>query len=509
MKGAILILLSLLAISGNSVAQSSDSTKVQGTDSAKVYRKRVLESTEVSLLMSFYNQDGSHSPVNGGIGTEKLEDITPTLVISIPLNNNDVLTFDAGISAYTSASSSNINPFMSVSSTLKSAPLFTTTAASRNSGGGGTIITTPTNSTPAVPSKPYGTPWLASTGASHSDVNKAIHTDYSHSSDSRNLIWGSNVAYSKEYDYISYGFGGNVTRLFNEKNTEIGLKGSAYLDHWKPIYPTELREYADYGLNFQSNGYFKGVTVMDNKGIASTAYLPSAFKPWDQTGRDSYTLSFFASQILNKKLQAAFFFDLVLQQGMLSTPYQRVYFADKPNYYIGYAAFIPVYTKPDNNAVYQLADDIERLPGNRYKFPFGVRASYYINETFVLKGYYRYYLDNWGLKAHTLNLDLPVRFSQSFSVTPSFRYYIQNQVDYFAPFETHKSAEKFYTSDYDLSKFTAEQYSLALNYTDIFTRLKISKLGFKNFNVRYSHYSRSDGLSANIISFGIKLVGDK
>jgi hypothetical protein len=509
MKYKIVSFFCLLAISKVSVAQSNDSTKVQGTDSIKVYRKRVLESTEVSLLMSFYNQDGSHSPVNGGIGTEKLEDKTPTLVISIPLNNNDVLTVDAGISAYTSASSSNINPFIGGSSTLKSAPLFTTTAASRG-GGGGTVITTPSYTpTPTPPSKPHGTPWLASTGASHSDVNKAIHTDYSHSSDSRNLIWGTNVAYSKEYDYISYGFGGNVTGLFNEKNTEIGLKGSAYLDTWKPIYPTELREYMDYGLNFQSNGYFKGVTVIDDKGNATTAYLPSAFKAWDQTGRNSYTLSFFASQILTKKLQAAFFFDVVLQQGMLSTPYQRVYFSDKPNYFIGYPAFIPVYTTPDNTAVYQLADDIERLPQSRYKFPFGVRASYYINENFVLKGYYRYYFDNWGLKAHTINMDLPVRLSQSFSVTPSYRFYIQNQVDYFGPFDTHQSTEKFYTSDYDLSKFTAQQYSIALNYTDIFTRLKISKMGFKSFNVRYSHYSRSDGLNANIISFGIKFVGDK
>lgn len=498
MKRTILLFFCLLAISKFSLAQ--------GTDSTKVYKKKVLESTEVSLLMSFYNQDGSHSPVNGGIGTEKLEDKTPTIVISIPLNLNDVLTIDAGISAYTSASSSNINPFMGGSSTLKNAPLFTTTAASR----GGTVITTPTTTpTQATPSKTYGTPWLASTGASHSDMNKAIHTDYSHSSDSRNLIWGTNVSFSKEFDYISYGFGGNVTGLFNEKNTEIGLKGSAYIDTWKPIYPTELREYLDYGASFQTSGYFKGVTVMDQSGNATTAYLPSAFKPWEQKGRNSYTLSFFTSQIITPKLQAAFFFDLVLQKGMLSTPYQRVYFADKPNYYIGYPAFIPVYTTPDNTAVYQLADDIERLPQSRYKFPFGVRASYYINETFVLKGYYRYYLDNWGLKAHTFSMDLPIRLSQAFSFTPSYRFYLQNQVDYFAPYETHLSTEKYYTSDYDLSKFNANEYSLAFNYTDIFTRLKIGKLGFKNLNLKYSHYSRSDGLDANIFSFGIKFVGDK
>ncbi len=481
-------------------------SKGQNADSTKVYKKRVLESTEVDLLMSLYNQDGVHSAVNGGIGTEKLVDGTPTIVISIPLNDNDVLTIDAGISAYTSASSSNINPFMSVASTLKSGNLFNTTGASR---GGSTPVYTGTTTTATTPSKPYGSPWIASTGASHSDVLKAIHTDYSHSSDSRNLIWGSSVSYSKEFDYTSYGFGGNVTGLFNEKNTEIGLKGSAYLDTWKPIYPTELREYMDYGANFQSSGYFKGVTIMNQAGAASTGYLPSGFQPWDSKARNSYTLSLFASQIISQKIQAAFFFDVVVQQGMLSTPYQRMYFADKPNYYIGYAAYIPYYTSPDNKVVYQLADGIERLPGSRLKFPFGVRVNYYINETFVLRSYYRYYADDWGQKAHTLNLDLPVKLSQAFSVTPSYRFYVQNQVDYFAPFKTHLSNEKFYTSDYDLSKFTSNQYSVALNYTDIFTGLKIGTMGLKNVNVKFSHYARSDGMYANIFSFGVKFVGDK
>ncbi|MEI7831227.1 MAG: DUF3570 domain-containing protein [Prolixibacteraceae bacterium] len=478
--------------------------RAQDIDSSRVFKKRVLESTEVDLLMSLYNQDGSHSPVNGGIGTEKLTDGTPTIVISIPLNANDVLTLDAGISAYTSASSSNINPFMtSYTSTLKSGSLLTTTGASR----GGT--STPVYTTTTIPSKPYGSPWIASTGASRKDINKAVHADFSHSSDSRNLIWGSNASYSKEYDYQSYGFGGNVTGLFNEKNTEIGLKGSAYLDNWKPIYPTELREYADYGSNFQSNGYFKGVTIMNQSGATTTAYLPSAFKPWTESGRNSYTLSFFVSQILSQKLQAAIFFDVVAQTGMLSTPYQRVYFSDKPNYYIGYSSFLQNYATPDNRGVYQLADNIEKLPSSRYKFPFGVRLNYYINEMFVLRSYYRFYIDDWGLSAHTLNLDLPVKLSQAFSITPSFRFYTQTKADYFAPYEAHLSTEKYFTSDYDLSKFISKQYSMAFNYTDIFTGFKIGVMGLKNINLKYSHYSRNDGLSANIFSFGIKFVAIK
>jgi hypothetical protein len=254
------------------------------------------------------------------------------------------------------------NPFKSVPSTLKSGSLISATDASR-SGGRTTVIRTP------ITYKTIGTPWLASTGASRSDVLKAVHTNYSHSSDTRNFIWGSNLSLSKEYDYTSFGLGGNVTGLFNEKNMEIGLKGSVYLDTWKPIYPTELREYEDYGANFQSSGYFKGVPVLNQAGSITTAYLPSGFAAWDQNERNSYTMSFFGSQILSKRFQAAIFFDLVMQEGMLSTPYHRIYFADKPNYYIGTATDIPYYSTPANLHVYQLADDIERKPKIRYKLP--------------------------------------------------------------------------------------------------------------------------------------------
>ena len=83
----------------------------QQQDDTTTYKKRVLESAEVDFLMSYYTQDGDNAAVTGGVGTEELTDLTPTIVVSIPLNDDDVLTIDAGISAYSSASSSNVNPF--------------------------------------------------------------------------------------------------------------------------------------------------------------------------------------------------------------------------------------------------------------------------------------------------------------------------------------------------------------------------------------------------------------
>ena len=185
---------------------------------------------------------------------------------------------------------------------------------------------------------------------------------------------------------------------------------------------------------------------------------------------------------------------------------QRVYFKDKANYYIGTASSIANYTSPSNTDVFQLADDIERLPETRLKTPVGIRFNYYISELFVFKTYYRYYFDDWGIKAHTVNVELPVKVSQKFTLYPSYRFYSQNASDYFAPYEEHLTTEKYYTSDYDLSMFDANQYGFGIKYNDIFTTAHIGKLRFKTFDLNYSQYVRNTGFKANIISFGMKLI---
>ena len=479
MKKIVFVLI--LFINGVLIAQVKDE--------AKTFKKRVLETTEVDLLLSYYNQNGIHSAVSGGIGSEKLSDIASNIVVAVPLNDDDVLTFDVGISAYTSASSSNINPYN----------------ATGASGGGGHDDKKTTDKGTAV-SNPYGTPWQASSGASRSDQLATVSANYSHNSDNRNNIWNADVSFSNEYDYTSVGFGGGFTKLFNEKNTEISVKANAYLDQWRPIYPTELHEYAKYGSNFQNNGFFSGVSILNQNGSPSQGYLPSSFEPYTKSNRNSYSASISLSQILTKKIQFSVFMDILQQEGLLGTPYQRVYFADKANYYVGQAQYIPVYTTSDNKGVYQLADDRERLPSSHFKIPIGVRLNFYINEYVVARTYYRYYQDNWGIQAHTASIELPIKISSSFTAYPMFRYYTQTASDYFAPYEKHLSTERYYTSDYDLSKFNSSQYGLGCTYTDIFTRAKIFVLGLKSIDLRLNHYTRSDGLSANIGSVGFKFL---
>lgn len=423
------------------------STKAQEGDTTVVYKKRVLESTEVDFLFSYYEQDGSNAAVSGGLGTEKLTDATPTFVIAIPLNDDDVLTIDAGVSAYTSASSSNVNPFDGAE---------------------------------------IANPFVASTGASGSDVWANVTGNYSHSSDDRNKTWSAKTSISNEFDYFSVGFGGSYTRLFNKKNTELGFTGNIFIDTWKTIYPSELRPFSDGPVT--TNGSLYGFSISGNPN-----YNPN-FKEFTSKGRQSYSLGVTFIQILSRRAQGALLVDVIQQQGLLSTPFQRVYFKDVDSSFIG---------------TFRLADDIERMPDNRLKLAFGGRLNYYINEFLIIKTYYRFYSDDWGVQSHTANVEIPIKVHPKFTLYPGYRYYNQTAADYFAPYSQHLSTDEFYTSDFDLSEYHANQYSLAVSYTDVFTKAHLGDFGLKSIDVKYSIYERNTGLNASLVSFGVKFIHEK
>ncbi len=460
-------------------------TWAQNDEEGQTFKKRVLESTEVSILSSYYDQKGDHAAVTGGIGNEKLNDAAGDISVAIPLNDDDILSIDGTISAYSSASSSNLNPFSGASS----------------------------DDDNYYDSETTGTPWVQSSGASKSDVWLNLNTGYSHSSDDRNFIWGVNANIANEYDYRSLGGGFNLAKLWNEKNSEINIKFNTYLDQWKPQYPTEIHTYDVTGGNLNAD-FFNGVSIYDQNGMATNKNSTATWRPITTEliptkKRNTYSTTLTFSQIINQKAQFSIFSDLVIQKGWLANPMQRVYFMDRPNYYIGNKNDIPIYASTENKGIFQLADDIERLPQNRLKIPIGTRFNYYFNEYLVLRTYYRYYYDDWDVRSNTINVELPIKLSDKFTVYPAYRYYNQSAAKYFAPYEEHVSTDEFYTSDYDLSQFDANQFGFGFKYTDLLTKAHISRLGLKNISLNYNYYQRSNNLKANIASLGFNFAVKK
>lgn len=175
----IIIILSLISVSIN--AQNEETQKEND------------DPVEVDFLFNYYEQDGNHSAVDGGKGSQELTDWGPQIIINIPMENSNILNLNFGVDTYSSASSDNIDP---------------TTVS----------------------------------GASKGDSRAHIDADYIFNNPLGNSTYGITFGASVEYDYKSLSLGGHWAKTFDDGNKEISFTGKVFFDNVTLIYPFELRE---------------------------------------------------------------------------------------------------------------------------------------------------------------------------------------------------------------------------------------------------------------------------
>lgn len=289
----------------------------------------------------------------------------------------------------------------------------------------------------------------ANSSASHSDNRIYPSLNWSIENEKKGTTFGAGLSASSEFDYKSFGANISFSKKTKNKNGEFSAKFQAFLDQVSLVMPVELRT----GTQHHDDDY------------------PTA-------ARNTFAGSLSYSQIINERLQVMFLADIVQQQGYLSLPFHRVYFNDA--------------------TVHQ-----ENLPDSRLKIPLGFRANYFLGDKFIIKAYYRFYTDNWGLVSHTANIELPVKITPFISVSPFYRYYQQTAIDYFAAYQKHNAAEQYYTSNYDLSRFNSNFFGAGIRFAPPKGVLHIQR--FNAFELRYGHYTKNIGMNSDIISLNLKL----
>jgi hypothetical protein len=287
----------------------------------------------------------------------------------------------------------------------------------------------------------------ANSSASHADTRIYPSLTWSMENEKKGTTFSAGVSSSSEFDYQSLGANIGFSKKTKDRNGEFSARLQGYFDQVHLIAPEELR----------------GISGVKDHGSSSRTTMAASLS-W--------------SQVINKNLQVTFLADLVNQQGFLSLPFYRVYFADA--------------------SVHQ-----EKLPDRRFKLPLGFRANYFLGDRFIIRTYYRYYKDDWGISSHTVNLEVPVKITPFFSISPFYRFYNQTATKYFAGYQQHTAQDEYYTSNYDLSKFNS-------NFLGAGVRLAPPNgiFGIQHFNMielRYGHYTKSIAMNANIITMNIKL----
>ena len=384
------------------------------------YKNQKLKLNEVNLVSGYFNQNGDHSAVTGGIGTQKLNDVSNVLELKFikqnELNNKYTWDLEAGYDHHTAASQGYVNPL-------------------------GTA-------------RPWGTRLYPSL---EWQVEKA-----------NGFTFGLGTSLSTEVNYHSFGLDFSVGKTSKNKNTDISFKGQAYFDQVVLIEPTE---FVPKPVETSPSTYTTASgNIVTSGGKIIKVHIPT-------TPRNTFAGTLTLSQVVNKNFQLALIAEGVAQNGYLGLPFHRVYFTDG-------------------------SEKIENLPSTRFKLPLGIRMNYFLGDKIILRSYYRYYIDDWGIKAQTASLEVAYKISPFVSVSPFYRYYIQTASTYFAPYAQHSPSDTYFTSNYNLSAFTSQYFGINVRITP---EKGVFNIPFFNMvDLRYGHYTQTTGLLANNIGINLR-----
>ena len=390
--------IALLALQLTTRAQQPDTT----------FKKRIVPKTQIEAIIGTYTQDGNHSAVTGGIGTEALVVIAPSLRIAHHWRGYNTIHYHGGADFITSASTDNIDHILS--------------------------------------------------SASRKDTRGYSDLSYTRTLHKTDLAMTIGTGFSIESDYFSVPASLSLSYSEPNKMRSYDLSLQVYIDdlRWGRLNP----------------GYFRAVKLIYPEELR--------FKEWFTiTHRYSYNIKGSFTQVLNRRMTLTFMPEFAVQQGLLSTPFHRVYFTDG-------------------------TEKVENLPLQRIKVPLAVRWHYFVGQRTILKAQYSFYWDDFGITSHAMEAEAAIKIAPVFTLSPFFRFYQQSGSRYFRPFGLHAPSSVFYTSDYDLSTMLSYKAGLGLRYAPyhyIGKRFQVEAL-----QLRYAFYAQSTGLLGHVVSLVIELA---
>jgi hypothetical protein len=134
----------------------------------------------------------------------------------------------------------------------------------------------------------------------------------------------------------------------------------------------------------------------------------------------------------------------------------------------------------------------ELLPELRHRHAFVARVAQALPWRAALKAMYRFYVDNWGILAHTVEVRLYQRVGPWFYVRATYRFHQQNAPDFWTtaadPMARHRSA------DSDLASLNAQTLGLLASF-DLRLSRHVKEL---HADLGYERYFRSNGMNVDM-----------
>ena len=198
------------------------------------------------------------------------------------------------------------------------------------------------------------------------------------------------------------------------------------------------------------------------------------YKEWyDDYRRNSLNLKLGFTQALNQRNIIGIFPEITYQQGLLATPFHRIYFSDGT---LG----------------------VEQLPKKRWKGALAFRLNSFAGGQFILKNTVSSYADNFGILAFSAENETAIKLKHDLILLSGVRFYTQTSSTYFAPFGMQNSNKTYYTSDFDLAGIRTYNAAIGLKFNPY--KYLNKRMMFNSVVFRYNFMYRSNNLTAHILS---------
>lgn len=163
----------------------------------------------------------------------------------------------------------------------------------------------------------------------------------------------------------------------------------------------------------------------------------------EKVDRHSYRVGL--TQVLTRDLLLSMNFETVSEEGYLQNPYRLMRYLPAPG--APTAQFAP-----------------ETFPHTRTSNAGSLRLRQYLPWRAALQGQYRYYGDTWGINAHTAELEYTHPWRQRWVFSGSYRYYAQNDAEFFSDLFPAVDAQNFMARDKETSALAGHTIGLGVAY---------------------------------------------
>ena len=237
--------------------------------------------------------------------------------------------------------------------------------------------------------------------------------------------------------------GATIFETRDEVRLALGVQNDAFKHSVSAGYSTEN----DYDALFAA---YTGEYQQSNKHTTlswGVSYSDDRLSPTDadmfgriaHANKNSASVSFGLTRILNRNALIQSGLQITYHKGYLSDPYKEMWI---------------------NGGVF-----FDRRPDQRTTFAWSTRfRQYFVGSNAALHADYRYYNDDWGVTAHTLDLVWNQPLGDFFELAPSVRYYSQRAADFYIPAITNGQQPDYWSSDYRLATYGAMRYRLSANW---------------------------------------------